>query len=71
MQTASDVTGLRSLPVVVAAGQTSVGQVAYRTAVALADRLGKETESVPGDHGGFGSDPEKFAVHLWELLGAY
>jgi pimeloyl-ACP methyl ester carboxylesterase len=39
--------------VVVAVGATSEGQLAHRTGLALADRLGTPTVEFPGDHGGF------------------
>ena len=66
-----DVSRLRSLPITVAVGEASEGQLAYRTAVALAERLGKEPAVFPGGHGGFNSHPEAFAGRLDEVLGAY
>lgn len=42
-----------STRIVVAAGATSTGQLANRTAMALADRLGTPVIEFPGDHGGF------------------
>jgi hypothetical protein len=50
-----DVEALRAAParIVVAAGVTSKGQLANRSAVALADRLGTAAVEFPGDHGGF------------------
>jgi pimeloyl-ACP methyl ester carboxylesterase len=54
--------------VVVAVGQASRGQVAVRSARALADRLGTPPAVFPGDHGGFMSDPEGFAATLREVL---
>ena len=66
-----DVSRLRSAPITVAVGEDSEGQLAYRTAVALAERLGKEPAVFPGDHGGFNSHPEAFARRLDEVLGTY
>jgi pimeloyl-ACP methyl ester carboxylesterase len=50
-----DIKALRAAParIVVAAGATSTGQLANRTAVALAGRLGTPVVEFPGDHGGF------------------
>ena len=59
----------RSLPITVAVGEASEGQLAYRAAVALAERLGKEPAVFPGDHGGFNSHPGAFAGRLNEVLG--
>lgn len=66
-----DLSQLRSLPVTVAVGEASKGQLAYRTAEALAEKLGKEATVFPGDHGGFSSHPEAFASRLHEVLSAY
>jgi pimeloyl-ACP methyl ester carboxylesterase len=54
--------------IVVAGGETSGDQLAYRSAVALAERLGTEVVPFPGDHGGFTSQPEPFAARLHEVL---
>jgi len=43
---APDISGLRSLPITVAVGEASKGQLAYR-AVVLAERLGKNPPSSP------------------------
>jgi pimeloyl-ACP methyl ester carboxylesterase len=56
--------------IVVAGGEESHGQVAYRAAVALADRLGAPIEEFPGDHGGFVAQPTAFAERLHAVLGA-
>ena len=66
---APDVSRLRSLPIEVAVGETSEGQLAHRTAVALAEQLGKDPVVFPGDHGGFTSHPKAFAGRLDEVLG--
>lgn len=66
-----DVSALRSLPVTVAVGEASEGQLAHRTSLALADRLGAEPVVFPGDHGGFGSHPEAFADRLHGVLGSH
>jgi pimeloyl-ACP methyl ester carboxylesterase len=54
--------------VLIAGGETSGDQLAYRAAVALADRLGSRLAHFPGDHGGFTTHPEAFAARLRELL---
>lgn len=54
--------------VVVAGGTTSKGQFAQRTAVALAERLGRSLIDFPGGHTGFASDPEDFAEVLRRTL---
>ena len=66
-----DIARLRSLPITVAVGEASEGQLAYRAAVALSARLGKEPAVLPGGHGGFNSHPRAFARRLDEVLGAY
>lgn len=58
---------VRVLPAV---GVASDGEPPYRVAVALAERLGTRVVDFPGDHGGFGSHPEEFAVRLHESLQA-
>jgi len=61
---------LRAAParIVVAAGTTSKGQLANRTAVALADQLGTPVVEFPGDHGGFLALPEQFGRVLDRVL---
>lgn len=54
--------------VVIAVGETSRGEVAARSAIALAERLGSPTTTLPGDHGGFMADPEAFASALRQVL---
>ena len=44
----------------VGAGTTSKGQLANRTAMALAAQLGTPVVKFPGDHGGFLVLPEQF-----------
>ena len=68
---APDISRLRSLPITVAVGEASEGQLAYRAAVALAERLGKEPAIFPGGHSGIGSQPEAFAGRLHEVLSTY
>jgi hypothetical protein len=53
---------------VVGAGTTSEGQLANRTAVALAGRLGMPVVEFPGDHGGFAALPEQFGRVLDQVL---
>jgi pimeloyl-ACP methyl ester carboxylesterase len=64
-----------STRIVVAAGVESEGQLAYRGAIAAAERLGTEPVSFPSDHGGFlggehgqRGDPDAFAAKLREVL---
>ncbi len=40
----------------------------YLTAIAVAERLGTQPVVFPGDHGGFGAQPEAFAASLHEVL---
>jgi clorobiocin biosynthesis protein CloN7 len=65
-----DIQALRaaSTRIVVAGGATSKGQLANRTAVALADRLGTTVVDFPGDHGGFLAFPEQFGRLLDRVL---
>jgi pimeloyl-ACP methyl ester carboxylesterase len=65
-----DVDALRkgSTRIVSAAGKGSAQQAARRAAVALAERLGIAVTSLPGGHGGWGSDPHEFAERLHEVL---
>src|SRR5262249_27502114 len=57
-----------SVHVVPAAGALSAGEVPNRCALALAEQLGVEAMIVPGDHGGFGAEPEAFAAKLREAF---
>ena len=62
---------LRSGPrVVVAVGAASHGEMARRSADALAGRLGQTSTVFPGDHGGFMADPAGFAAAIREVLAA-
>ena len=65
-----DVEALRAAPVriVVAGGAKSKGQLAHRSAVALADRLGTPVVEFPGDHGGFVALPEQCGRVLDQVL---
>jgi len=65
-----DIEALRaaSTRIVVAGGATSKGQLANRTAVALADQLGTRVVDFPGDHGGFLVFPEQFGRGLDQVL---
>jgi pimeloyl-ACP methyl ester carboxylesterase len=67
-----DIQALRaaSTRIVVAGGATSKGQLANRTAVALADQLGTTVVDFPGDHGGFLAFPEQFGRLLDQVLTA-
>jgi pimeloyl-ACP methyl ester carboxylesterase len=65
-----DIDALRNAPtrIVSAAGETSGEQAARRAALALAERLGIPVTTLPGGHGGWGSDPQEFAERLHEAL---
>ena len=65
-----DIDALRaSAPrIVVAVGATSKGQLAHRSALALADRLDTPATEFPGDHAGFISQLSQFAEVLYRLL---
>jgi pimeloyl-ACP methyl ester carboxylesterase len=69
---APDIDALRaaSTRIVSAAGQNSGEQAARRSAIALAERLGIDVTTLPGAHGGWGSDPREFADKLHEALQA-
>jgi pimeloyl-ACP methyl ester carboxylesterase len=57
-----------STRIVVGAGTTSRGQLANRTAVALAGQLGTPVVEFPGDHGGFAALPGQFGQVLDRVL---
>ncbi|HEX6501313.1 MAG TPA: alpha/beta hydrolase [Micromonosporaceae bacterium] len=65
-----DIEALRaaSTRIVVAGGVTSKGQLANRSAAALADRLGTPMVEFPGGHAGFMEHPEQFGRVLREVL---
>jgi pimeloyl-ACP methyl ester carboxylesterase len=72
-----DFEALRAAPsrIVMAAGVESEGQMAYRGAVAVAERLGTAPVSFPSGHGGFlgdeygqPGDPDGFAAKLRAVL---
>jgi pimeloyl-ACP methyl ester carboxylesterase len=67
---APDVAALRAgaPKIVVGIGGSTAGQLAHTTAVALAEALGTEPVTFPGDHSGYGSRPEPFAALLHEVL---
>ncbi len=69
--------GAASTRIVLAAGAESEGELAHRGAVAVAERLGTEIITFPGNHGGFlggeygqVGDPDAFAATLREVLAA-
>jgi pimeloyl-ACP methyl ester carboxylesterase len=66
-----DVAALRanSTKIVVGVGAASLGTLPYRTAVALAERLGIVPVYFPGGHGGYNDDPSGFAEKLHRVLG--
>lgn len=59
-----------STRVVVGVGEATDGQEAHRTALALAERLGTEAVTFPGDHVGFMALPEAFTQKLHEVFQA-
>jgi pimeloyl-ACP methyl ester carboxylesterase len=59
-----------STRVVVAVGEETDGEEAHRTALALAERLGTEAVTFPGDHMGFIALPEAFTQKLHEVFQA-
>jgi len=65
-----DIDALKASPtrIVVARGAESEGQLANRTAVALAERLGTDPVEFPGDHGGFVGHAVPFAALLERVL---
>lgn len=60
--------GAASPRIVIGVGEASPGTLPYRTAAALAERLGLEPESFPGGHGGYNDDPAGFAEKLHKVL---
>lgn len=65
-----DFSALETAParVITAGGTTSRGQFAWRTAAALAERLGTPLVDFPGGHGGFTSDAKDFAAVLGHTM---
>ncbi|WP_243355795.1 alpha/beta fold hydrolase [Bacillus litorisediminis] len=65
-----DVEKLRegSARIILGVGESSQGQIAYRTTVALAEKLDSEPVNFPGNHGGYGMDPKRFADILHHIL---
>jgi hypothetical protein len=59
---------LSEVNVVVAVGSGSKEEPWARAARVLAERLGNQAVVFPGDHGGFGSEYDAFAVKLEEVL---
>jgi hypothetical protein len=53
---------------VVGVGATSKGQLAHRTGLALAEKLGVDPVVFPGDHSSFLGQPGEFAQALQEVL---
>jgi pimeloyl-ACP methyl ester carboxylesterase len=65
-----DVAALEDGPVnvVVGVGETSVGTLPHRSALALAEQLGTAAVSFPGGHGGYTDHSAAFADKLQEVL---
>jgi pimeloyl-ACP methyl ester carboxylesterase len=57
-----------STRIVVGVGANSAGQLAHRTGLALADRLGLLATEFPGGHGGFSEAVPGFAHQLRDML---
>ncbi len=57
-----------SARIVVGVGDASTGQLACRTALALAQQLGTAPVSFPGGHGGYNDEPAAFARKLHQVL---
>ena len=66
----ADIDALRSgAPrVVLAVGESSRGELARRSADALAERLGTPAVTFPGHHAGFMADPAGFATKIREVI---
>jgi hypothetical protein len=52
----------------VAVGAASRGEIARRSAEALAERIGTPAVVFPGDHGGFMADPATFAAAIQQVM---
>lgn len=65
-----DIDALRTADarVVIAVGETSHGEIAARSTLALAERLGTPATTLPGDHGGFMAEPAVFADAVRRVL---
>ncbi|MGA2050540.1 MAG: alpha/beta hydrolase [Terracidiphilus sp.] len=65
-----DIAALREGParIVIGVGESSAGSMPYRTAVALAERLGTAPVGFPGGHGGYNDDPAGFSEKLHQVL---
>ncbi len=65
-----DIEALKASPsrIVVGGGKASGRQAAYRSAVALAEKLGIELTYFEGAHGGWGASDEAFAERVHESL---
>lgn len=65
-----DVDALRagSPRIVIGVGEETAGQIAHRTGVALAEKLGTEPLHFPGDHSGYRQHAENFAKILHQTF---
>ncbi|MGA4801313.1 alpha/beta fold hydrolase [Streptomyces lavendulocolor] len=70
MSYAPDVRRLEGLSdrLLLAGGQDSPGELPYRAAAFLAERLGTEFQHFPGGHVGLTTHPEEFGEHLRKIL---
>jgi len=68
-----DIDRLRAAPtrIVIGVGAASNGELAHRGGLAVAELLGTAPVDFPGDHGGFASAADAFAVRLREVLVAH
>ncbi|GAA0403248.1 alpha/beta hydrolase [Acrocarpospora corrugata] len=57
--------------VVAAAGEASEGEPPYRAAFAVAEQVGTAPAIFPGDHGGFGVQPEAFGARLHGVISGH
>ncbi|MFG2560364.1 alpha/beta fold hydrolase [Streptomyces sp. NPDC048496] len=72
MSYAPDLQRLEALSdrLVLACGQDSRGELPYRPAVFLAERLGTELQHFPGGHTGLTTHPAEFGERLWKAFRA-
>jgi pimeloyl-ACP methyl ester carboxylesterase len=64
-----DFAALSGVRVVPAAGEASSGEMPNLATLAVAERLGTRPVLFPGDHGGFGAEPDAFAAKLRGVFG--
>jgi hypothetical protein len=62
---------LKVVPIIIAAGIASKGHLPYRFSEALADQLDLDVTHFPGNHVGCVSHPDAFAKKLMEVISYY